>query len=140
MYNRYIRNDDGSYSRIPEEEARPGPGGPPPSGDGFGSGPGGPSPPDGNFRPNPGGPPPPPPPGGGGGPGPFPPPKDPFFGPPPPPLHGEGFSATLRRLLDKLHLDNVDSGDLILLLMIFFLFREEADEELLIALGLLLIL
>jgi len=43
-------------------------------------------------------------------------------------------------LLDKLHLDNVDSGDLILLLMIFFLFREEADEELLIALGLLLIL
>ena len=85
-------------------------------------------------------PPPPPPPGGGGGPGPFPPPKDPFFGPPPPPFHGEGFSATLRRLLDKLHLDNVDSGDLILLLMIFFLFREEADEELLIALGLLLIL
>ncbi|WP_312635615.1 hypothetical protein [Oscillibacter sp.] len=138
MYNRYIRNDDGSYSRIPEEDARSGPGGPSPSSGGFGPGPGGPPPPpSGGFGAGPGGPPPPP--GGGGG-GPFPPPKDPFFGPPPPPLHGEGFSATLRRLLDKLHLDNVDSGDLILLLMIFFLFREEADEELLIALGLLLIL
>ena len=29
MYNRYIRNDNGSYSRIPEEDSRPGPGAPP---------------------------------------------------------------------------------------------------------------
>lgn len=100
MYNRYIRNDDGSYSRIPEEDGHP-PGPPPP---------------------------PPPPPG------------DSFFGPPPPLFKGEGFSGTLRRLLDKLHLESIDSGDLILLLLMFFLFREEADEELLIALGLLLIL
>ena len=34
MYNRYIRNDNGSYTRLPEEErlsaSPPGPGGPPP--------------------------------------------------------------------------------------------------------------
>ena len=32
------------------------------------------------------------------------------------------------------------TGDLLLLLILFFLFREEADEEVLIAIGLLLIL
>ncbi len=40
-------------------------------------------------------------------------------------------------LADRLHLD---SGDLLLLAMLYFLYRENADEELLIALGLLLIL
>lgn len=35
---------------------------------------------------------------------------------------------------------DIDSGDLLLLLILFFLFREEADEEVLIAIGLLLIL
>lgn len=40
-------------------------------------------------------------------------------------------------LAGRLHLD---SGDLILLAMLYFLYREEADEELLIALGLLLLL
>ena len=35
---------------------------------------------------------------------------------------------------------SVDSGDLLLLAILFFLFREGADEELLVALGLLLIL
>lgn len=44
------------------------------------------------------------------------------------------------RLLDKLHLGDLDSGDLLLLLILFLLFRQEADEEVLIALGLLLIL
>ena len=34
----------------------------------------------------------------------------------------------------------MDSGDLLLLLILFLLFRQEADEEVLIALGLLLIL
>ena len=36
--------------------------------------------------------------------------------------------------------DHVDTGDLLLLGLLFFLFRENADEELLVALGLLLIL
>ena len=50
--------------------------------------------------------------------------------------------GTLSRfhLLSRLHLGDIDSGDLLLLLILFFLFREEADEEVLIAIGLLLIL
>ncbi|WP_295734378.1 hypothetical protein [uncultured Oscillibacter sp.] len=43
-------------------------------------------------------------------------------------------------MLDQFHLDHVDTGDLLLLALLFFLFRENADEELLVALGLLLIL
>ncbi len=89
MYNRYIRNDSGSYTRIPEEERQS----PPPS------------------------------------------------GPPPPPQSGsDGLSGFLRHFLDQFHLDHVDTGDLLLLGLLFFLFREDADEELLVALGLLLIL
>ena len=86
MYNRYIRNEQGAYSRIPQQEPAPGPvsGRPPP-----------PPPPEGRF---------------------------------------------LDRLLSRLHLGDIDSGDLLLLLILFFLFREEADEEVLIAIGLLLIL
>ena len=56
----------------------------------------------------------------------------PFYRPP------EG--RFLDRLLSRLHLGDIDSGDLLLLLILFFLFREEADEEVLIAIGLLLIL
>lgn len=52
--------------------------------------------------------------------------------------------GTWERLLMRLRLDGVlsrfDSSDLLLLLLILFLWREEADEEVLIALGLLLIL
>ena len=48
--------------------------------------------------------------------------------------------AVLRRLLEKLHLSDLDAGDILLLILLFFLFRQEADEELLIAIGLLLIL
>ena len=44
------------------------------------------------------------------------------------------------RILEKLHLGDLDAGDLLVLLLLFMLFRENADEELLIALGLLLIL
>ncbi len=66
-----------------------------------------------------------------GGPADYPPP--PHAGPPPD-LH------MLDRLLDKLHLRDLDSSDLLLLLILFLLFRQEADEEVLIALGLLLIL
>ena len=49
-------------------------------------------------------------------------------------------SAARRQILDHLHLDRVDAGDLLLLGLLYFLFREKADEELLVALGLLLIL
>jgi len=43
-------------------------------------------------------------------------------------------------VLDQLHLDRIDAGDLLLLGLLYFLFKQQADEELLIALGLLLIL
>ena len=74
------------------------------------------------------------------------PPPSPEGGPPPPPWEepfrqpppkGGGF---LQGILSRLHLDSIDAGDLILLLIIYLLFREGEDEELLIALGLLLIL
>lgn len=101
MYNRYIRNDQGTYTRIPEEDTPPrtAPEGPPPPGNA------------------------PPPPGGG------------LFGGFPPVGSGD-----LRKLLDRFHLDRIDSGDLLLLGLLFLLYREGADEELLFALGLLLIL
>lgn len=62
-------------------------------------------------------------------------------GPPPipaPPHRPE--RDILNRFLERLHLGDLDSGDLLVLLLLFMLFRENADEELLIALGLLLIL
>ena len=96
MYNRYIRNDQGVYTRIPQEEGPPPGTSPPPGGGGEHAPPQGP-------------------------------PRD---GQPPPGQH----------LLDQLHLDHVDTGDLLLLGLLFLLFREDADEELLVALGLLLIL
>lgn len=144
MYNRYIRNDNGSYTRIPEEAGAPAPGGPrtggsdrPPQG-----------PPKGTEGPPPGGAPPgAPPPNGPGGP---PPggasPGGPQTGRangPGPPRGGrptDALTGFLQRLLDQFHLDHVDTGDLLLLALLFFLFREDADEELLVALGLLLIL
>ena len=52
----------------------------------------------------------------------------------------DGLTNLLQHHLDRLHLDHVDTGDLMLLALLFFLFHEKADEELLIALGLLLIL
>ncbi|WP_298029796.1 hypothetical protein [uncultured Dysosmobacter sp.] len=57
-----------------------------------------------------------------------------------PPRFSDGLSGFLRHLLDQFHLDSVDTGDLLLLVLLYFLFRENADEELLVALGLLLIL
>ena len=79
------------------------------------------------------GPPPFAPPGCGDGPPPPPPPP----GSHPPPTGGKGI---LSGILDKLNLKDIDTSDLILLLLIVLLFREGEDEELLIALGLLLIL
>ena len=101
MYNRYIRNDQGVYTRIPEEKPR---------------------------RPQT----PPPPPGGGRPPHTEPPPQD--------DSRGDSLTGLLRRLLDQFHLNSLDTGDLLLLAILYFLFREGADEELLVALGLLLIL
>ena len=49
----------------------------------------------------------------------------------------EGIKELWNSLANRLHLD---AGDLLLLAMLYFLYREDADEELLIALGLLLLL
>ena len=46
----------------------------------------------------------------------------------------------LSGILEKLKLDEIDTGDLLLLVLLFLLFRDGEDDELLIALGLLLIL
>lgn len=51
-----------------------------------------------------------------------------------------GKDGLLSGILGKLLPGEVDTGDLILLVLLILLFREGADEELLIALGLLLIL
>ena len=102
MYNRYIRTDDGTYTKVSEEETPSGQPRQEPRQD----------------SPPPDGPPP--------------------FSPPPPFGGGEGIAGYLRRILDQLHLDRIDAGDLLLLGLLYFLFREKADEELLVALGLLL--
>ena len=107
MYNRYIRNDNGVYTRIPQEERQQQPQQPPQQ--------------QSPRQPPPPAPPPPPPSGGNS-------------------CRSDGLTGFLRHFLDQLHLDHVDTGDLILLVLLFFLFREDADEELLVALGLLLIL
>ena len=112
MYNRYIRNDNGTYTRMPEEESHT---------------------PRSNPEPPPSSTPPPPPPGQDR-------PQPPNTGKPPPGRVADGLTGTLRHILDQLHLNHVDSGDLLLLGLLFLLSREEADEELLVALGLLLIL
>ena len=118
MYNRYIRNDQGTYTRIPEEEPRHTQGGTSPSGQ------------------------PEHPPSGGGQ-------QPPHWDSAPPPRPGTtptGGDGPGRRSSqhppqrDQCKQSRVDSGDLLLLAILFFLFREGADEELLVALGLLLIL
>ena len=69
-----------------------------------------------------------------------PPPPPPRHEPQPPPPKLGGQLPLLSGMLDKLHLGDIDIGDLLLLLLLFHLFREDGDEELLIAIGLLLIL
>lgn len=110
MYNRYLRNDDGVYTRMPMQDA---PRGEPPR----------------DNRPSP------PPPSGRNAPT----PKAAQDSSPHPPISRET-SQFFSHLLDKLPLKGVDKADLLLLLILFFLFEEKADDELLIALGLLLIL
>ena len=60
--------------------------------------------------------------------------------PPPPDPPVPNASRFIGQILKRLRLQNVDTGDILLLLILFFLFEEKADDELLIALGLLLIL
>ena len=95
MYNRYIRSDDGTYQRIPRQDAA--------------------ARPEQHGRREP-------------------PPPSPEYSAP------EEKGGVLRRLLDKLNLKDVDTGDILLLLLLLFLFSEGEDEELLFAVGLLLIL
>lgn len=115
MYNRYIRRDDGTYTRVSESE-------PGQTGENHPSSGGSPTPHSSSDTP---------------------PPRQESSRPPPfEPSFSENDSTAgfLRRLLDQLQLDRVDAGDLLLLGLLYFLFREKADEELLVALGLLLIL
>lgn len=58
-------------------------------------------------------------------------------GPKPQPSHGKGM---VREMLSHLQLSDLDLGDLLLLGLFVYLLQKKADEELLIALGLLLIL
>ena len=64
--------------------------------------------------------------------------------PPPrwePPPRAEGrLGGFLDRLLEKLHLQDIDKGDILLLLILLFLYDQGEDEELLTALGLLFLL
>ena len=67
--------------------------------------------------------------------------------PPPPPApggsdnpDGGGLGGLLNRVLGRLKLDGMDQGDILLLLLLLFLFADGEDDELLIALGLLLLL
>lgn len=127
MYNRYVRNDRGTYTCIPQpdepyEPRQTTPGQEPPPRQG--------PPPGQESQPGQG-----PPPGQGSQPG----WESDFFSSGSSGIGGIG-RGTIRRLLDRFHLDHIDKGDLLLLLLLFLLFKEDADEELLYALGLLLIL
>ncbi len=133
MYNRYIRNAHGEYICVPVPDP-PRPQTPPPP-----------------IAP-PSIPPPPPAPAyeqprkHARGPAHVPPPHSAEHRPPPshdhqpPPSPQPDASRFLARMLERMRLQDVDTGDLLLLLILFFLFEEKADDELLIALGLLLIL
>ena len=127
MYNRYTRNDTGVYTRMPQSEPSSDP---PKKHTGFGQN--APQNAPGNTLQNaPGNTP-------QNAPG-----KNVFASPNA--LHSTPFPQrperdVLNRVLEKLHLGDLDAGDLLVLLLLFMLFREKADEELLIALGLLLIL
>lgn len=48
-------------------------------------------------------------------------------------------SGVIQKLLKRLNLEDIDTGDILLLLILLFLFLEGEDDELLIALGILLL-
>ncbi len=58
----------------------------------------------------------------------------------PPPPRDAPERGLFNDLLSRLHLSDLDAGDVLLLFLLFYLSRQKADEELLIAIGLLLIL
>lgn len=120
MYNRYVRNERGEYVRVPVVV--------PPRRDPFPPPPAPPTHPPAELPPPPVSEPPP------FAPVPKPPPRPPRPTPPSEMLRLPGW------ILDRIRLQGVDTGDLLLLAILFLLFTEKADEELLIALGLLLIL
>ena len=119
MYNRYLRNDDNSYTRVPSEPAAP-------SSlrnsraENHGQ----------NFSERPQ--------------------RNreesipPRYHSPPPQEKSPEMQVKAERdgFVEKFlkKFQSLDSGDLLLLALLFFLYREKADEELLIALALLLIL
>ena len=138
MYNRYIRNDDGRYQRIPTQEtAVPAPqpvsgpqslsGSQPVSGPQPSTGP--------DYAPPVSGPQPAPSSQPVSGPQQTPGDHAPPPGSPPPPKRG-----FLGGILSKLKLEEIDTGDLLLLLILFLLFKDGEDVELLFALGLMLFL
>lgn len=106
MYNRYIRGENGAFSRIPQEEQSTTTAETPPLPQKRAA----------------------------------PPPSSFAASPESEPQRPDGLTNFLQHILDRFHLDQIDTGDLILLALLFYLFRQEADEELLVALGLLLIL
>lgn len=125
MYNRYIRNDAGVYQRVPVQEGPAPAPGPAPHGDSSQRQAYQEDPPhyggqeQGGTRRETAS-------------------MDGF-----PPFSAPGNSGKkgfLSSLLGKLKLDEIDTGDLLLLVILFLLFKDGEDEELLIALGLLLIL
>ena len=65
--------------------------------------------------------------------------------PPEPPRRGPDsgsklLGGSLRDILGKLHLDRLDSGDLLLLLVALLLWREGEERDFALALGLVLLL
>ena len=58
----------------------------------------------------------------------------------PPFLAGEDKNAGIAGILKSLHLEDLDSGDVLLLLIILFLFLEGDNLEVVITLGLMLLL
>ena len=64
------------------------------------------------------------------------------FTAPPPPPRGEADKKGLSGLLRSLRLDELDTGDVLVLLILLFLFLDDREDnlELLITLGLMLLL
>lgn len=113
MYNRYVRDANGNYIRqtVPEPVPYYVPTSPPPQP---------PIPPVVEQ--------------------PLPPPTPPITPAPTPVNSRPPETQLLGKLLGHLKLSDIDAGDLLLLGLLFFLIYQKADEELIVALGLLLIL
>ena len=58
----------------------------------------------------------------------------------PPPVLPEGVSSSLKSLISSLGLEKLDSGDLLLFLILLLLLKEGDDLEMIIALGLTLLM